>query len=120
MNATHTPGPWRVGEMCGGCINIEADTTPRHITVGRVHVFDTTKEAEANAHLIAEAPAMAAELSETLDLLRAIIDSGALKNVPHLSALVTDVMRSEAHERIVSSRAILARITGGSPMGHRR
>lgn len=54
--AAHTPGPWRVGEMGGGTINIEADTTPRHITVGRVHVFDTQGEAEANARLIAVAP----------------------------------------------------------------
>lgn len=56
MVARHTEGPWRVGEMCGGAINIEADTAPRHITVGRIHVFDTSAEAEANARLIAAAP----------------------------------------------------------------
>lgn len=54
--AKHTAGPWRVGEMCGGTIHIEADTTPRHVTVGRVHVFGIHAEAEANARLIAAAP----------------------------------------------------------------
>jgi hypothetical protein len=26
----HTPEPWRVGEMCGGCINVEFDGSPGH------------------------------------------------------------------------------------------
>ena len=88
--AQATPGPWRVGEMCGGCINIEADTTPRHVTIGRVHVFGIAAEAEANARLIAEAPEMRK--------LLAVAQATAIENGPFQQAI----------------RALLARIDGGN------
>ncbi len=54
--ATHTPGPWRKGEMCGGTISIEADNPGA--TVGRIHVYynGNSSPSEANANLIAAAP----------------------------------------------------------------
>lgn len=50
-----TPGPWRKGEMCGGCINIEADNPGA--TVARVHVYynGVRRHAEENADLIVAA-----------------------------------------------------------------
>ncbi len=59
---SHTPGPWRVGEMCGGAINIEAEASTRDITVGRAHVFGSVDDAESNAALIAAAPELLARL----------------------------------------------------------
>lgn len=86
-------------------------------TVAQVYADDLTGQmrAERIARLMVEASAMAAELRETLDLLRAIIDNGILKTATNITALLGDVMRNEAHERIATTRTILARIDGATP-----
>ena len=47
------------------------------------------------------------ELSAMLDLVRAIIDQGALKGVPHLPPDICAALRLECHERIEKARKIL-------------
>lgn len=101
-----TPGPWRVGEMSGGCINIEADTTPRHITVARVHIFDTTQEAAANARLIAHAP-----------MLRGLVDTLAQQGSEPDSLCHRGLVPQAECSRckpILEARAVIAAIDGGS------
>ena len=58
MSAKHTPGPWHVGSS-------EEDIWARRH--GRlVHIADVVSGNSADVRMIAEAPAMAVELRETL------------------------------------------------------
>lgn len=57
----HTPGPWFIHDFrgMGGRLSISC-TTPDHITVADIGLGleNTPEEAEANAHLIADAPTL--------------------------------------------------------------
>lgn len=68
MSAAHTPGPWQVTALSGGCsISVSNAATPSRtgVTVAFVHPEDdhheALREAEANARLIAAAPLLLGE-----------------------------------------------------------
>jgi hypothetical protein len=92
----HTPEPWRVGEMCGGCINVEFDGSPGHPrrTVARAHVVDEPAEAEGNARLIAAAPELKRIGAELLRTAQAgqegesIVDSAFMLALEELLARI--------------------------------
>lgn len=99
--ATATPGPWRIGEHHAGTICIEADSTPRRITVARVHIFNQDDgEPEANARLIAAAPDLLWQLRRLCSLVDTLFESGA----------VTAEEDPDAWERYSEADTLLARL----------
>lgn len=101
---TATPGPWRVGEHHAGTICIEADSTPRRITVARVHIFNHDDgEPAANARLIAAAPELRAALAAFVEIA-----------VLALNHFAEDDTRGMTNAAIDEARALLARLDGRS------
>lgn len=72
MSAAHTPGPWSLGRTIGGHIDIDALEAPTAWTALARVVVETEAingyardlEGEANARLIAAAPALLDALAE--------------------------------------------------------
>jgi hypothetical protein len=92
-----TPGPWIVAEEnCGGGRNITSPTGKRVAHTAEARAKDgtwiRTPEAEANARLIAQAPALVA----------------ALEAVTNLAALTSQL--GEKAEAVVRARAVLAAV----------
>ena len=60
MNAKHTPGPWKMDDDCAevGGLEYRVVSGTGYEVVALVQGDDETYEREANARLIAEAPAM--------------------------------------------------------------
>ena len=98
MNAKHTPGPWRMEPFVP-----EGDTLVVRDEWGTFVVADAgrtdSKVAQANARLIAEAPAMAAELRSAVEYIETLT-----RDTAHW-----DIYGAEISARL---RAILARIDG--------
>jgi hypothetical protein len=109
--AKHTPGPLRIEVDAGGVRVVTAEGLNVALCVAAPN--RSINSAVANGLLFAEAPAMAEELREALDLLRAVIDQKALGDVPHIADGGAS-LRLECHDRIASARAILARLDGES------
>lgn len=103
-----TPRPWRVGE---GSPDIPSQATIRTDGWDVVHCFG--EQSEANASLIVRAVnaydahrALVEAAKESLELLRATIDQGALKNVKHLPD-TGDGLRNAVHDSIEQLRVAL-------------
>ena len=89
---THTPGPWKASNTSDGW-HISSTVDPGYFARIAGPCKAGTRDAEANARLIAEAPVMREALAELVMVAR-------LHKLDTLAA-------------VVNARAILARIEGG-------
>jgi len=106
MSAQHTPGPWVAYEWeCSPRFNEDGNRywgiKPEKFHYGAAYLDASGWMSEANARLIAEAPAMLEALVDALPYLECAIDDPHYK--PGRAAAV-----------VKNVRAILARVDGGT------
>jgi len=102
----HTPAPWKLGEIKGGYINIDAVGRQKHEALARVvwnmEGEERSPQQEGNARLIAAAP----ELLTTLeDLLSNFPDENPFPHETHGTILFK-------WSDLFAARAVLAKATG--------
>ena len=78
-NTQHTPGPWVAEESDGNLAKVSYTGTGLRSVIARLHenslCNEHTGSVNANAHLIAAAPAMYEALVETMKVLRSLRDN---------------------------------------------
>ena len=120
MTTPHTPGPWATDlKLYGGQYNVGPVTQP-NMTVARVNGRDG--EQEANARLIAEAPAMLEALKDLNGFIRQCQDTlcdylhpESKQDADETVSLLLELLDGARQREVQgNARAILARIEGNN------
>ena len=95
--AKHTPGPWtarKAPERNAYAWDVEGaqGTVP---TIARMALVDRVSEVEGNAHLIAAAPTMYADLCAVRDYLFELYDEGNAKAGEYAASLGITIEQAE-------------------------